>query len=132
MALVAVLTGVVPARRRFCALVLASALVALVPLADASPPDSTWVAGLYDDGDFDEVVASVVSGSGIVSKIGFTEAADLTAEAVWRQHVVVGVAADVCSFTIRAPPLHRTHRHYVNNPSAHVRLSRSRGPTIIT
>src|SRR5262245_15697309 len=30
--------------------------VALVPLAYASPPDQTWVAGIYDEADFDDVV----------------------------------------------------------------------------
>jgi hypothetical protein len=41
------------------AILLAGLLVALVPLAHASPPDETWIAGLYDDGDYDDVVLAL-------------------------------------------------------------------------
>jgi hypothetical protein len=34
-------------------------LVTLTPLCHASPPDPTWIAGLYDDGDYDDVVLGV-------------------------------------------------------------------------
>jgi len=37
------------------------ALLSIVPLAHASPPDSLWIAGIYDDADFDDVVGTVVS-----------------------------------------------------------------------
>jgi hypothetical protein len=42
----------------FRALVTVSliALAALTPLAHASPVDPTWVAGFWDNGDFDDVV----------------------------------------------------------------------------
>jgi len=45
--------------RRLLLLGVALALVAIVPLAHASPPDPTWVPGLYDDDDFDDVVVAV-------------------------------------------------------------------------
>src|SRR5215831_13829873 len=32
------------------------------PMAWASPPDPTWVTGLYDNADFDEVVTFLTSG----------------------------------------------------------------------
>lgn len=32
------------------------ALLALTPAAYASPPDQTWVSGLYDNADFDDVI----------------------------------------------------------------------------
>jgi len=35
---------------------LMGVLVALGTLAFASPPDQTWIAGFYDDADFDDVV----------------------------------------------------------------------------
>lgn len=35
----------------------------LPALAHAAPPDPTWVAGIYDDGDLDDVVALIASGS---------------------------------------------------------------------
>jgi hypothetical protein len=41
-------------------LLLASAIVALTPAALASPPDQHWVAGLYDNADYDDVVLAVV------------------------------------------------------------------------
>jgi hypothetical protein len=41
-------------------------MLALVPLAHASPPDPVWIAGIYDGADFDEAVVAVVSASGLV------------------------------------------------------------------
>ena len=41
-------------------MLLGGLLVALVPLAHASPPDETWISGLYDDGDYDDVVLALV------------------------------------------------------------------------
>ena len=43
------------------ALTLTSALPAL---AQVSPPDPSWVPGIYDDDDFDDVVTLVVMGTG--------------------------------------------------------------------
>jgi hypothetical protein len=42
------------------------ALFSIVPLAHASPPDSLWIAGIYDEADFDDVVTTVVSGQASV------------------------------------------------------------------
>jgi hypothetical protein len=41
--------------------VLIGALMALVPLAYADPPDDTWAGGVWDDDDFDLVVLTVAS-----------------------------------------------------------------------
>jgi len=38
----------------------------LTPMAYASPPDPSWIHGVYDGGDFDDVVVLVTSGAGIV------------------------------------------------------------------
>ena len=38
---------------------LVALCVLLRPLAAASPPDPTWIAGLYDDADFDNVVTAI-------------------------------------------------------------------------
>lgn len=46
-------------------LVLAVGL-ALPVLAHASPPDPSWIPGVYDDGDYDDVVTRIVSGTGSV------------------------------------------------------------------
>jgi hypothetical protein len=42
------------------ALGLVASLTVLPSLCHASPPDPTWVAGLYDDADHDDVVLDVV------------------------------------------------------------------------
>jgi hypothetical protein len=44
---------------RLGALLILIAIAALTPLAHASPPDPTWVAGLWDDGDHDDVILLV-------------------------------------------------------------------------
>ena len=35
-------------------------IVALVPLAYADPPDAVWIAGIYDAGDYDDVVSLII------------------------------------------------------------------------
>jgi len=40
--------------------------VVLLALAYASPPDPAWIPGMYDDGDFDDVIVRVTSASGHV------------------------------------------------------------------
>ena len=40
--------------------VLAAVLVAGVGLAGASPPDPTWIAGVYDDADHDDAVLALL------------------------------------------------------------------------
>lgn len=44
---------------RILVLLLVGSLVALTPLAHSSPPDQTWISGIYDGDDFDDVVDSV-------------------------------------------------------------------------
>lgn len=39
-------------------------LLTLVAFAHANPPDQTWQPGIYDDADFDDVIARIVSWSG--------------------------------------------------------------------
>jgi len=51
--------------------VLLVALVLIVPstlpaLAYATPPDPSWIGGIYDDADYDDVVVLVTSGTGNV------------------------------------------------------------------
>jgi hypothetical protein len=49
---------------RVVAILLVAALGTLVPLAHSSPPDPTWIAGLYDDGDHDEAVLAITDAFG--------------------------------------------------------------------
>jgi hypothetical protein len=46
--------------------VLLVAITALTPLAFASPPDPSWVQGIYDGADFDDVVVFIASGAAVV------------------------------------------------------------------
>jgi hypothetical protein len=50
-------------------LVLTGVLIALAPLADAAPPDPTWIGGFYDADDFDEVVMAVLDGMAVVGSV---------------------------------------------------------------
>src|SRR5256885_12449310 len=52
--------------RRILGLLLIMTALALMPAAYASPPDQTWIAGLYDNADFDDVVLLVTSNLGAV------------------------------------------------------------------
>jgi len=42
--------------RPLVGLSLIATVVALAPAAHASPPDQTWIAGLYDNADYDDVI----------------------------------------------------------------------------
>ena len=45
---------------------LVVALLALAPVAHASPPDQSWISGLYDNADFDDVVLFITGVLGAV------------------------------------------------------------------
>src|SRR2546426_6708025 len=51
--------------RRLLVLLLIGALASAGPLAYASPPDPAWIAGFWDDGDYDDVVLLATSGVSI-------------------------------------------------------------------
>ena len=61
-------------RPKVVALALLAVLVLLETLAHASPPDPTWIGGLWDDADFDDVVARVTSTVSTVEPLSSTEA----------------------------------------------------------
>jgi len=50
--------------RALLAVLLPIACATLPVLAHASPPDPSWIAGIYDDDDYDDVVSLVESGTG--------------------------------------------------------------------
>ena len=50
-----------PRRDGLNALLLALLIIAPVTLAHASPPDEIWLAGVYDQADFDDVVYFLTS-----------------------------------------------------------------------
>ena len=58
---------------RFLLLLLAGVIVVLTPLAYASPPDPSWIRGLYDDADYDDVVVLVTSDAGVVGPVSLSD-----------------------------------------------------------
>ena len=62
-------------RKAFLATLLLSVVVALTPIAHAAPTDPVWIAGLYDDNDYDDVVLFIIGAvsavdSRVVSPVG--------------------------------------------------------------
>ena len=53
------------------------ALLTLVPLAHACPPDPVWIAGIYDAGDFDEVVCALIGADTVCPPAQLTAIAPL-------------------------------------------------------
>ena len=47
-------------------LVLVAVILTLTPLAHADPPDPTWISGIWDDDDFDDVVGYITSAAGLL------------------------------------------------------------------
>ena len=43
-------------------------LFAILPLAEASPPDPLWVGGMYDGADLDDIVAAVSAATAVVGR----------------------------------------------------------------
>jgi len=55
------------ARRASLVFLLLGVLLALPPLAQASPPDPTWIgAGFFDDADHDDVVLAITSAVSVI------------------------------------------------------------------
>ena len=88
-------------------LLVITALVALLPLAHASPPDQTWIGGWYDDADYDDVVISITATVALVHAAPHVEVRPVA--------LVVGVASSADDGAVpglrsaprqpRAPPL---------------------------
>src|SRR2546422_2005820 len=57
---------------------LAALVVSVVCLAHASPPDPTWIPGIYDHGDFDDAVLAVLSIDGVTISPSATFGSDGT------------------------------------------------------
>ena len=52
---------------------IAFTLVLLPAIAFASPPDPSWVRGIYDDADFDDVVCLIIANPGLVDDVASVE-----------------------------------------------------------
>jgi hypothetical protein len=51
----------------------------LTPVAHAGPPDQTWLSGLYDNGDYDDVVLLILSNVGAIESFSLRDGGRLTA-----------------------------------------------------
>jgi hypothetical protein len=51
------------------ALLLLLAVGGLTPLAYASPPDPSWIRGIYDDADYDDVVNLITSAAAATAPV---------------------------------------------------------------
>jgi hypothetical protein len=51
------------------ALLLLLGLSGLTPLAYASPPDPSWIRGIYDDDDYDDVVVLITSAAAVTAPV---------------------------------------------------------------
>jgi len=51
--------------RAWLLLLLVGVLVSVTPLAYTSPPDPSWIGGIYDGGDFDDVMVFIVSAAAL-------------------------------------------------------------------
>jgi hypothetical protein len=94
-------------RRRHGPILLVIALcIVLNPLAAASPPDPTWIPGLYDAADFDDVVISIGL---LASACDAWAAPSLTLDSLVRPLILPGRRPLVCrsrpTSQGRAPPL---------------------------
>ena len=88
-------------------MLLTLVIIAPVTLAHASPPDQTWLAGVYDQADFDDVVGFLTSAleatdSTVVPEPGLR----LAIEAKLCLAAVADlVSAPAYSAPLRAPPI---------------------------
>jgi len=48
-------------------LVLIGPIAAITPLAYATPPDPSWICGIYDGDDYDDVILRITSADGTVT-----------------------------------------------------------------
>ena len=98
--------GTVTAGRRLLGAVFLCLVGTLLPLAHASPPDPSWIAGYWDDGDHDDVVAFLADGLGSAGSGGVDDAVPLAGAShrVGPGVDVPVVSRPACTVAARAPP----------------------------
>jgi len=80
-------------------------LLALVPLAYASPPDPLWIAGIYDAADYDDVItiASGIDGTSM-AMLTIEQPFSITVGRLLHVTPVVLGRAPLKAPSVRAPP----------------------------
>jgi hypothetical protein len=80
-------------------------LLTLVPLAHTSPSDAMWIAGVYDGGDFDEVVWTLIGADFVGPPVRTTGAVPLLpVSALTRVGISPVVAGGSATVRPRSPP----------------------------
>src|SRR5262244_107534 len=89
------------------AMLLALLIIAPVTLAHASPPDQTWIPGVYDQADFDDVVGLLSSTLEATDSTPAPEVGPCLALAPKRYLATVAwpASAPAYSAPLRAPPI---------------------------
>jgi len=87
-------------------LVLVALMLTLTALAYASPPDATWIPGLYDDDDFDNVVDFITSSPGVAIALVLTDLCPVPSPIVLELQAADRIVAFIplSAFGPRAPP----------------------------
>ena len=87
-------------------LALLFGLVASVCLAHASPVDPTWLAGVYDDADHDDVILAVISAAGILEAepVGLASPRLVPVRLCLGADLASPPVAPLPAWQIRAPP----------------------------
>ena len=82
-------------------------IIVPVTLAHASPPDQTWLAGVYDEADFDDVIGLLTSALEATDATVAPQAGPslVLAPKLFRARVAGPVSAPAYSAPLRAPPI---------------------------
>ena len=84
-------------------------LLVIVPVtfAHASPPDQTWLAGVYDQADFDDVVGLLTSALEATDSTAAPEAGAclVLVPKLWPATVACPISPPAYSPPLRAPPI---------------------------
>ena len=88
-------------------LLVVGAVFALMPLAQASPPDSTWIGGFYDNADYDDVVITLMSTVGASAGVPVDDSGPSTGviSTLRRSAPPYPAHAFRSPYHLRAPPL---------------------------
>ena len=91
-----------PRLPRLSVTLLALLIIVPVTLAHGSPPDQTWLAGVYDQADFDDVVGLLTS---VLDAIDSTAAPEAGACFALAPKLCPAIVAHPAIATIYSPPL---------------------------
>lgn len=87
-----------------CVLGLLVVLVAILPLAHASPPEPTWIAGIYDGDDLDDALSAATGVDVVPQLVPFIGRTGITHGATGQEVVAAVVSATPLGAHVRAPP----------------------------